>query len=372
MCNPAFVRQYAEGAVYNNSLVVESAERHTYVSHEDIYEYDYTDYYSTGDCDLRFAGESALTGAIDRVTGGDLPRMYTLMGHGEPSMSAAFKSAVEKENVDIVELTLLAEGVVPEEADCILIHDPQRDISEEERELLLAYLQGGGKLLLITDPPPEEEPRPNLEMLMEYYGVSANRGIVIEGRQGNYALGTPYYLLPNIESHTITAPLGTEGYYVLLPLGQGLTAGGTERETLSVTELLTTSSAAFSKIAGYALESYEKERGDISGPFALAVAVTESIDEEKETGIVWVSAASLLDEQTNMQVSGGNQDFFLNSIHWLCGKEQGISIHAKSLAYDYLTMDSGTSTVLTLLIVGLLPLGYLGIGISTWTRRKKR
>lgn len=47
-----------------------------------------------------------------------------------------------------------------------------------------------------------------------------------------------------------------------------------------VTELLTTSDEAFSKTAGYDLATYEKEDGDIDGPFALAVSIACENDGE--------------------------------------------------------------------------------------------
>ena len=39
---------------------------------------------------------------------------------------------------------------------------------------------------------------------------------------------------------------------------------------------MTTSESAFSKTAGYDLTTYEKEDGDVDGPFALAVAIESS------------------------------------------------------------------------------------------------
>lgn len=120
------------------------------------------------------------------------------------------------------------------------------------------------------------------------------------------------------------------------------------------------------------MQTYEKEAGDVDGPFALAVAITENLDADTESSIVWVSSSYLLDDQTNMQISGGNQDFFLNCISWMCDQESGISIHAKSISNAYLTISSGTSSLLTLLMIGVLPIGYLAIGIVIWVRRKKR
>lgn len=50
---------------------------------------------------------------------------------------------------------------------------------------------------------------------MGEYGMAANDGVVIEGDTANYAPGSPFYLLPNLESHSITSPLQEGGYYIL-------------------------------------------------------------------------------------------------------------------------------------------------------------
>lgn len=364
---PTFVEQYVSGTIYNNSLIVESAERYTYVSYEEIYTYG--DSYSSN---VSFAGEGALTGAIDCVVSESLPKMYALTGHGEKSLSASFQSAVGQQNIEVASLSLLTMESVPEDADIILIYGPEKDISESEKTMLLNYLQAGGNLILITDPLQEGDSRPNLEALMAEYGMEAQEGVVVEGSQNNYAYSSPVGLLPNLGSHEITSPLQEGGYYVYLPVSQGLTVSNERQESLSVTELLTTSSAAYSKVSGYAMETYEKEDGDIDGPFALALAATETLEDDSETNVVWVSSTYLLDDQTNSQVSGGNEDFFLNCISWMCGQESDLTIHAKAMSHEYLTISSGTSSMLTLLVLGVIPVGYLAVGIVTWIRRKGR
>lgn len=368
-----FIQKYVTGGVYNNSLIVESADRYTYVSYENIYEYDYgDDYFYTGNTDVSFNGEGALTGAIDYVVSDSLPKMYVLTGHGEKTMSTSFQSAVEKQNIEMSTLSLLTVEGVPEDAGCILIYAPETDISDTEKDAILNYLQGGGNMLLITDPPQAETSRPNLDAVMAYYGVTAEEGIVVEGDQDHFIFPSQLNLLPDYGSHEITQPLRENGYYTCLPLSQGLRVETLPRDTVSVTELLTTSDSSYSKISGYSMQTYEKEAGDKEGPFALAVAITETLGEDRESHIVWVSSSYLLDEQTNMRISGGNQDFFLNCVNWMCGQESGISIHAKSVSQEYLTISSGTASLLALVMIGVLPIGYLAIGIVIWTRRKKR
>lgn len=368
---PTFTQQYTDSFT-ENSLIVEAGERYRYVDYNDIFVMDYTSYYYYGTENWSFCGESELTSAIDYVVSENLPKVYLLTGHGESSLSDSFTLAVKQQNIETAELSLLTLETVPADADCILINAPQRDISLDEQSKLREYLGNGGNLFLITDPPKNEK-LSNLEAPMADYGVSTVDGIVVESDQSHYVWGTPYFLLPDIASHAITTPLTDGGYRVLLPISQGLTVADDLRDTLSVTKLLTTSSSAFAKAAGYDLTTYEREEGDVNGPFALAVAISDTVDDGITSDIVWVSSAALVDDQTNTQVSGGNQDFFLNALGYLCQAEQSsLSIHAKSLSSDTLTMDSAAVSALTVAVVGVIPAAVITLGIVIWIRRKRR
>lgn len=210
--SPTFLEQYDVGSVYNNSLIVESEARYRYVDYYDIYEYDYTNYYTTGSVDMNFAGEGAITSAVSYVANDDLPKVYTLTGHGEGSLSSDFQSAAEQDNVEFEELSLLSAETVPEDADCVLILAPQSDIADVELTALQAYLDGGGRLLLITDPPQEGAELTNLETLMAGYGVHAVDGIVVEEDQANYAMGLPYTVTREVS--TVTDEEGEESQEV--------------------------------------------------------------------------------------------------------------------------------------------------------------
>lgn len=369
--NPGFVKQYTDSFT-ENSLIVESGEKSRYVDYGDIFVMDYEAYYYYGEQNWSFCGENELTSAIDFVISENLPKVYILTGHGEASLPTTFATAVEKANIETEEMSLLTAESVPDDADALLIYAPQRDISGDEKTKIEEYLGNSGKLILISDPP-QNGALTNLEAVMAHYGITACDGIVVEGDQNYYIWGTPYYLLPKLNSHTVTSPLITEGYSVLLPIAQGLTVSEELPDAITVSKLLTTSDSAFSKAAGYNLNTYEKEEGDQDGPFALAVAASEMLDDGIYSDVVWVSSASLLDEQTNEMVSGGNQDFFLNILSYLCDPEASdVSIHAKSLTTEYLTMDSGTVSLFTVLIIGVLPAVYLAVGIYIWFRRKRR
>lgn len=360
---PTFTEQYTDEEVPNNSLIVESGERYRYISNEEIYEYE-VDYYSYTYTVSGFDGEGAITSAIDYVVTEDLPKIYVLEGHGEGELPTTFSDAVEKENIEGGTLSLLTVDEVPEDADAIMIYAPQSDISEAETTMLKEYAANGGKLLVIAGPVEGAELN-NLNSLLTDYGVTMNEGIVIEGSRENYT-GYPNMLLPNMESHAITDPLIEDRYYPIIPLAQGMTVGSTGNGT--VTALMSTSSDAFSKVAGFELDTYEKEDGDIDGPFAIAL----SIETNGGGQIVWFSASDFLDDMYNAYSSGANVDLVMNAISSLLGEREAISIRSKSLNYNYLTINEETSSTLKLLMIGVFPIAYLGIGICVIVSKRRK
>ena len=159
--------------------------------------------------------------------------------------------------------------------------------------------------------------------------------------------------------------------YKRQPVAQGLTLLDDARSSLTVTPLLETSSSAYSKIDGYSLTTYEKEDGDIDGPFVLGAAVSETVD-GGETQLVVFTSSQMFDETTSMLVAGANDDLFLNALDWMCERESAISIRAKSLAADFLTVPTFWSSTLSALLVIVLPLGFLVAGAAVSIVRRKR
>lgn len=360
---PTFTEQYTTESVPNNSLIVESGERSRYISYQDIYVTEsnmYSYSYTTS-----FDGEGAITSAIDYVVTEDLPQLYVLEGHGEANLPSGFADAIEKENILLHTLSLLTVDEIPTEADAILIYDPQSDISQEEADMLSDYTQNGGKLFVMAGPV-QDGSLTNLNSLLAEYDISVTDGIVVEGNRNYYAFGYPYVLMPDMAGSDITDSLIDANYYPILPLAQGLEVGSSTKGT--VTELLTTSEDAFSKLAGFALSTYEKEEEDIDGPFTLAVSIETGADGR----LIWFSASDFLNDMYNAYSSGANIDLAMNALSSLIGEREAMAIRSKSLNYNYLTITNSTSSTLKTLMIGVFPLTYLGIGIFFIIRKRGR
>lgn len=121
-------------------------------------------------------------------------------------------------------------------------------------------------------------------------------------------------------------------------------------------------------MAGYDLSTYEKEDGDIDGPFALAV----SVDVTDSGGrMVWFTSSSFLDDTYNAYSSGANVNLGMNALSSMIGESEAIAIRKKSLNYNYLTISDSTSSPLKVMMIGVFPLVYLGIGIGVVIRRRR-
>lgn len=361
---PTFAQQYTDETVVNNSLVVECGDKSRYISYDDIYQVDTASYYTTGSVSQSFDGEGQITSAIDYVVSDELPKIYLLSGHGEVALSDTFSNELTRSNYETVEdFSLLNVDEIPEDCDALLINAPTSDISDEELTMLRDYVQGGGKLLVLSGPQ-KEASLANLDTLLADYDVTVSDGIVVDTDREHYAFTAPYVLMPDIESSDITDPLTEESSHVIVPIAQGLTVGSNG----SVTALLTTSDEAFNKAAGYAMTTYEKEDGDTDGPFTLAVSITDSTAEGK---IVWVASDYLLDDTYNSYSSGANLDLVMNGLSWMIGKNDAVSIRAKSLNNSYLTISSSSATVLKVVMIGVIPVCFLLLGIDEVLRRRK-
>ena len=158
-------------------------------------------------------------------------------------------------------------------------------------------------------------------------------------------------------------PLIEAKYYAIFPLAQGLTITGS-----SATALLTTSDEAFSKAAGFQLDTYEKEDGDTDGPFAVAV----SVDTGNDGQLIWFASSYFLDEMYNAYSSGANLDLAMNALSSLIGEREAVSIRSKSLSYNYLTISESAASMLKTWVIGVIPGAFVIYGVFTVIERRRR
>ena len=367
--NPKFVSQYTSDDLSANSLIVVCGDRNKVIDYNNIYETS-IDYQTYSSQTTGFDGEGQITSAIGYVTSENLPVLYTVEGHGEKDMDSSIKEDIEKANMDIKSLNLLTEGAVPDDADCLFIDSPSTDFSSDEKDAIIEYLENGGKAMIFSDYTTED--MPNFDAILENYGVQRTEGVVFEGDNQHYAMQMPYYLVPTINSTDASSETASAGYYVLAPYAQGIKQLDDVRDTVKIESILTTSDQAYSK-TDLNSKTIEKEDGDVEGPFDLGVSITESLDDDKETQIVYYSTSNLMDSQTNQMVSGGNEKLIMESLKWMTDTEESasVSIPSKSLEVSYLTITDYDAAFWKICTIALIPGIFLVIGFVVWIKRRK-
>jgi len=364
---PTFLDQYELelSTLYENSVLVDGGEKFRLVGYNDIFVTEYNmDYYSYNyTTTTSFDGENALTNAIHYVSSDELPMAYTLTGHGETELSESIAEMLAQDNIETESLSLLSMEAVPEDATAVIINAPTSDLSEDEANLLIAYLENGGSVALLTGYM-EEDDMPQLRRVAASMGLAAETGLIVEGDRQMHINRYPYYLLPELQSHEVTDALISSRYYVLTPLAQPIVE--TEESNATITWLLTTSDSAYTKAAGLQTQNTAQEDGDAVGTFHVGAVA------ENKGKLFWVACDTLLDTNIDRTVSGANSNLFLNVLNWMGGQEESISIRAKSLDAEGLTVTQNASAFWSIMMIGVIPLGLVSIGVVVWIRRKRR
>ncbi|MBQ6542665.1 MAG: GldG family protein [Lachnospiraceae bacterium] len=366
---PTFMANYTDEQVSNNSIVVESGSRFRYIPYEDIYITKVTNSYY-GTTEQSFDGEGAVTSAIDFVVTDDLPVLYILQGHGEKAIEGEFLDALKKGNIETRTFSLLNLTEVPKEADAVLIYGPESDITESELEVLRDYIYEDGKLLVFSGPTESGTVLENLNALLGDYGVTVEPGIVIEMDSMHYMAtqyqAVPYYLMPFVDDTDITASLVKNNYYVIVPIAAALKLDPTVDKE-DVTPLLHTSDVAFSKVAGFKMKTYNKEEGDIDGPFTLGLYIKDIHGGR----IAWFASSGMLDSAPISYSAGANTDLAMTALNTLVGEREALAIPAKSMSVEQLTITDSAKTTLKILMLAVFPLVLFGAGIIVLLYRRR-
>lgn len=366
---PTFAAQYGAQNVSTGSLIVVSGEDSEVLDAADLYEYDYSNYYTTGSYSVNFGGEKQISAAIYRLTSGEANHAYYITNHQELELSSSLQNALEAQNILPQPLNLLT-STIPEDCDLLIINNPAEDIAGEdglvdEVTMLRTYLENGGKLLLTTD---AYYDTPQMDALMAEFGLSRTTGLVVEGDADHALYGYPLYLLPDYAETAESAVLDgvDRSDYVLLQMAQGITV--TEMEDILAEALLETSADAYSKVAGYGMSTVDYEDGDTDGPFALAVWAH---DEETGAEVIWIGCGNMDNDQLYQQFSG-NLTFLQGCAAALTGQESGLLIGTKTMEAAPITIPTTTGTVLGLVFILLLPAAVLITGVVVVLLRRRR
>ncbi len=366
--NPNFASEYNASDATAGSLIVVGQKRNKVIPYMDLYQID-MDYQTGQQKTTGYDAEGQITSAIAYVTSNEMPKIYCITGHNEATLTTRLKSSITKENIETEDLSLLSCESIPEDASAICIVSPTKDFSEEDTKKVKDYLKKGGKALLLSSY--VKDPMPNFNSIMNDYGVKLVDGLVVEQDQSHY-YQNPFYLIPTVSvGNDVTSSISDQNRYVFLPYAQGLEVEENQREGLTVTKLLQSSETSYAKKDLSENASMEKSAEDVEGPFALGVYVQEKV-EDGETGIVYFTTESMLEDTIDEAVSGSNTEMVMNALSMMVDHEVTVSVPVKSYEQSNLMIPRSAMAIWSLVVTILLPAAFLILGFVLWFRRRRK
>ena len=367
---PTFASQYGAADLSSGGLILVCGEQSKVLDAADLYDYDYSNYYTTGSASVTFDGENEITSAIYQLTSGESRSVYYTTNHGEQELTSTLLDALKSQNLSLNALDLLSQ-TIPEDCNLLIINDPAQDFSGagslvDELGQLRTYLSNGGRILVMTD---SYYNTPNLDGVLAEFGLTRTEGLVVEGDTDHYLNGyPPLYLLPDYASTSESTALDgiSTSRRVLLQMAQGITI--TETEDVVSEPLLISSADSYSKAEGYQMDTTEKSDADAEGPFALAAYAR---NETTGAEVIWINCGNM-DNEGIYQVIPGNVTFLQGCAASLAGQENAVLIDSKALEAAPLTISNTVASVLGLSFVIVIPAALLAAGAVVVILRRRK
>lgn len=262
---------------------------------------------------------------------------------------------------------------------------------DQEVELLTQYINQGGKILWMNDPLLTGETFPNIQKVLDQFGVTFQDGIILEQDENKMALQSPNYIIPNIATTNATKDIATDGGILLVNATKISLADDEELEELNVTSqvILTTSDTALFRTEVSNTSSY-KISSDEEGSFMLGVKLTKTIpqseEENEEIEEETTKEATLYVISNNFfvadyQVTIGNtkvspitfynnRDYILNTIAELTENEDAISIRKDTGIVTYTATEAQDKMIR--IAITIFPIFIIAIGIIVWIIRRRK
>lgn len=316
--------------------------------------------------------EGQLTGAIAYVNVETLPIAYQLTGHDEGTIGSLQLLEINKQAMEIKTLNLQEEGKMPEDTAMLIINGMQSDFTDEEYNVIKAYLDEGGRLLWLTSNSyPAETDMSNYHKLMREYGVDTKECAVIEQDTAYMKDSSrPMEIYPVLKRHPITNSANDAELKAMFAMADAIEIlEEEEREGLEIESVIQSSASAYTKKKGSSVMA--KLVTDEEGVFHLGVAITDKKSDEKTAKIALISTYTITADTYDDMVNGGDTQILIGALSWLADQEVKTEVPVKNLYPEDLVLTQKQITRTTVVVVIIIPVVILVYGLIIMIRRRK-
>lgn len=345
-----------------NTIIFESGLNKKYVTGREIF----SSNYMTGE--MQFNGEYHFTNAILSVAQGKQSVVYFTEGHlesdiydgGERGFSE-IRGAIQSENYIEKKLSILKEGKIPDDCSVLVILNPQKKFLPDEADTINKYLNNNGKLLVLLDVLVNS----GLEKFLSEWGIQADNDIVVDVKScfNLLFMSKPTMPIPFYKLHDITKDL-LKGN-VMLVMNGVRSLSKIETNGINISLLLESGKDSWGETNFDLKKKPALDKKDKKGPLSLALAVNKG---GSDTKIVVIGDSDFA--SNNMIGNPGNKDFFLNSVNWLAGEQEKISIRPKAADIRRISKPQMAPMVFWISVIAT-PVIILIIGAIVWIKRMR-
>ena len=231
----------------------------------------------------------------------------------------------------------------------------------------------------------QEQNFPNVNKILAMYGVNPFEvGGIRETDSSKMVYDSPDLIMPEVGYHTITEDI-INGLIFLNATKINL-VDDTALEELNVTEtdILTTSEDSYFR-TNFSNSNANKSDEDEAGPFLVGAELEKTITEaNEETGEQAVTSKLIIygenyfisdvplssETQAPLISYRQNKDLVLNSIAYLCERDEDITARKNTGSVTYTATELENNVILAIIFV--VPVIIIIIGIIVWIKRQRK
>lgn len=323
-----------------------------------------------------FCAENYFTGYIKSVVEGIRPTVYFLEGHGEAALDdvSQLRANLANYNYNSDSLNLINAESVPEDACIVVICGPQKDITDEELQKLLAYAKTGGNISLLLSPNDGAFAYKNLEQLMFTFCIGMNYDRIHETDTARHKSGDPFIFMCDIAqanpeaTYNITQELsGAKGVLTYMPRSRSFyTIFGDNYGTIHSDKLIVTQPTALSEPWG----GIAKDPSEVTGQELILSMYAEDTLRNNAKLTVFGSSEIITNEGVGNEFFIMPLQLFLATITWMYDSDVDMNIADKARTYDSLNINSSAEASGMIAVFIILPLAVAAAGVIVWLRRR--
>lgn len=360
-------------------IIIEVGDKRKILTTSDLYTYDYTTYEQI---DLT---EQRITNTIMALISGKDPKVYFLTGHNEYSIEnhmTILSAYIKNEVNDIESLNLISVDSIPEDCSVLAIMTPDTDFNDMEVNKITEYINKGGKILWFTEPELNGEKRPNVQKILDLYGVSVDEGVVKETDEKKILSGSNNFVIPSMSSsNKITEGISKSGALVLFNPGKLNFVDDEKIDELGldVENLLTTSEKSFFR-KDLSIKTTSATDDEEIGSFTIASKINKKINDDTISSMVICASNLFITDYNNIPIGNqniplvgiyNNKDFVLNSIAVLSDREDAIKIEKNTNVVTYTATEEQDRIIKTIIFTVPIIIVLVGVFVSRRRKRKK-